>query len=403
MLLTARYRRKRFYDVYRLCSIFLCSLSFFFQEGILTATGFKGARSLAFAPLIHTAYPLQTIRGTLYPKIKGQAGVSYGLRQFWESGSLADECRQWDRQIFAYPTENSLFRHILSDPDIRLSFVRTFARNPHIKRVTPLSSSLSPVKNFGVLRKFLNSRKMKSFTSKWHTDPNAYALCQRTEKGLNEVPLATHVMKGLMSSLKDIRSAVTPPENAVMDFLCEVEIDQGANKKPLRRKMIAEVQVIPESREDRRALAYASLYYGHQLYRRVERKNLLPVVAINLLGGGIKDIDHWYDENIYCWSDSPNEWVRHYAFRTDKGASIGGIELYQYSLVPGQNLSCANDAEREWLDFFRAAPCKGMGVVTILKTPEVKKAYIKSEINTLSEGILLKYLSSLRAFQFSEE
>ena len=137
--------------------------------------------------------------------------------------------------------------------------------------------------------------------------------CVRDERAtvfLNEIVRRFDSIKG---------SLPRPQYDGKMDFACVLSNGDYA---------LVEMQVMRENHWDRRALAYVSSFYGNQLPKGGNWKDLQKVIGINILGGGI--------HNRVPWPDTPNHFMRHYKFEDQlngKGRFIDGIELFQYSIV----------------------------------------------------------------------
>ena len=75
-----------------------------------------------------------------------------------------------------------------------------------------------------------------------------------------------------------------------MDFVCELDNDNGF--------ALVEMQVLPDDSWDTRALAYVAAFYGNQLSKGAEWKDLRKVVGINIsLGGGSDNSTHWIESS----------------------------------------------------------------------------------------------------------
>jgi hypothetical protein len=80
-----------------------------------------------------------------------------------------------------------------------------------------------------------------------------------------------------------------------MDFVCRLSSDEYA---------MVEMQVILSSDWYVRALAYMCAFFGNQLRRGEEWKDIKCVVGINILGGGKGKLGDWVE--------TPAEYQQHY-------------------------------------------------------------------------------------------
>ncbi|MBT4880471.1 MAG: hypothetical protein HOI80_05590 [Alphaproteobacteria bacterium] len=172
---------------------------------------------------------------------------------------------------------------------------------------------------------------------------------------------ATQVLSELVHHFNHLRDAFPRPLKAAqMDLACHLSDGHFA---------IAEVQVVPQGFWDRRALAYAALYFGRQLPSGDNWGELRKVIAINILGGGKDEVRHWVD--------TPKEVIRHYKFvdALNPANIIDGIELIQYSVL---NEGPVEDPRmREWVELFREAHHKSWDDVDKVKSPVTQLCSLK--------------------------
>jgi predicted transposase/invertase (TIGR01784 family) len=144
---------------------------------------------------------------------------------------------------------------------------------------------------------------------------------------------------------------------------------------------LVEMQVMRENHWDRRALAYVSSFYGNQLAKGGNWKDLRKVIGINILGGDI--------HSRVPWPDTPHHFMRHYKFEDQlngKGRFIDGIELFQYSIV--NSPIGANQGLSDWMMFLRNAHnMTEEDVLAEIKTPEVLEAFDRAKISMLPAGV----------------
>lgn len=107
---------------------------------------------------------------------------------------------------------------------------------------------------------------------------------------------ATAFVRNFLRYYKDIQLAFPKQRyDGTMDFVCKLKHGDYA---------MVEMQVAPQNYWDRRSLAYVATFYGSQLHKEGDWKQIKKVIGINILGGGKDDKQHW--------SDTPQQYVRHY-------------------------------------------------------------------------------------------
>ena len=285
---------------------------------------------------------------------------------------------------FAIPTFDATFKHILSDPEVRLSFLKVFTKNPHIISSEQLNEHLSPLQNLSKLRSFVDGKDANNFLVRFQKHPKNFTVYeQREKKGEKSVDEAgTKFLSELIENFSEIKYLVPSRDrNSQLDFVCESLLDDNKT----RERSLVEVQVVPQDYWDNRALAYAAYYYGRQLTRGSDWQDLKRVIAINILGGGPNEEQHW--------KKTPGEWYRHYVFKDLKhGHVINGIELYQYSIQSSGALKSSHHIEeREWIDFLRSANKKPGDVIKGIQTPAIQKAYELVRFKSLPPQIKIQY------------
>jgi predicted transposase/invertase (TIGR01784 family) len=190
----------------------------------------------------------------------------------------------------------------------------------------------------------------------------------------------TNFLSKLVKQFPDIVKAIPKDVyNGSMDFVCKLDTVDYA---------LVETQIIKEDFWDRRALAYVANFYGKQLRRGDEWKDLKKVIGINILGGGI--------ESAYprAKTDASKQFFKHYKFQEQNNKGhipqfMEGIEIFQYSLFDIPN--DLPDEKREWLNFFRNAHTFNEDDVAKIKTPAVIAAYERAKLSSLPIEILKDY------------
>ena len=109
------------------------------------------------------------------------------------------------------------------------------------------------------------------------------------------------------------------------------------------------------------------------------------VIGVNILGGG--------KENKGTWSDSRDQYMRHYKLEDQlngKGRFIDGIELIQYSLM---NAPTVDDQEKnDWITFLkRAQYMTEREVAARIQTPAVLRAFELAKISQLPAEVRASY------------
>ena len=193
-----------------------------------------------------------------------------------------------------------------------------------------------------------------------------------TTQKLKRDEKATAFLHEMVSRFEDIKIAFPEAKfDGTMDFLCYD---------------LVEMQVIPHNYWDRRALAYVAAFYGNQLFKADEWKDIKKVIGINILGGG--------KENKAHWVDTPTQFVRHYKVQEqlhNPAGYIDGIELIQYSLMNAPKTS--DDQEKQdWITFFKDGhSMTEEQVQQRIKTPEVLEAFKRAKIKSLPAKVLAAY------------
>jgi predicted transposase/invertase (TIGR01784 family) len=163
-----------------------------------------------------------------------------------------------------------------------------------------------------------------------------------------------------------------------MDFVCRLQTGEYA---------LVETQIVRQDFWDMRALAYIAAFYGKQIRKGGEWKDIKKVIGINILGGGI--------DTQNPWKDAPDEYLRHYRVQEqiNRGPRfIEGLELYQYSLANIQQ-NTLTDEQRDWLIFLRDGHKKTEADVEQIKTPSVRRAFERAKLNRLTQAQLEAYES----------
>lgn len=236
---------------------------------------------------------------------------------------------------------------------------------------------MNPVENFQLLRDFLHKREHNlhiRFLSQCD-----FKVMSSDQLG-NEVEdmLATQIMKEFVGRFEELKLAFPAPQyNGTMDFVCELTDGDYA---------MIEMQVIPQNCWDRRALAYIAAFYGNQLKKGADWKDIRKVFGINILGGG-------KDRKVQ-WKDTPNQFMRNYKMQDQIHQPINvidGLELIQYSIM-NSSAKLPNQEIQDWVTFFKEGHFMTEEEVgATIKTPEVLEAFKKAKMKGLPNDVRLEY------------
>jgi len=298
---------------------------------------------------------------------------------------LSTNIKHASSQIYAFPTYDATFKHIMSDKEICLSFLKTFIPDENITSIDTLDTHLRPFKGYHKARTFINSDHSKKVITKINdlvedgtTQDSFYiGYDNKEDKEENFLTGGGEFIKSLADIYGDLlKTYPKPARNSQVDLICKTNDGHYA---------LVEVQVIPQDFWDERTLGYAASIYARQLREGDQWGEIKKVVCVNILGGG----------------PLRKQWNTHTGFRrlTFKDQTNqeieNGIVVLQYPLYHektkkhSENLPTeeAKTAFKEWLDFFEDASSKKEEQVKLLKTKEVKKAYEKIREDTLPSSI----------------
>ena len=285
-------------------------------------------------------------------------------------------------QVFGRPTFDSAFKYVMDDEKVLLEFVSVFAKVEGVKEVTPLDTSLNPIKGLMNARAVVNSTDLNDLLKtilKAKTIDLSY-----TDFGGNTYVVNSQALRDLSNVFEDIKGAFPSLErDSRMDLLCRL------NNGDL---IVVEVQVVTQKFWDKRPLAYCAGTYAHQLRRGDKWEDLRKVVAVNLLGKGLDDEDPW--------KDSPDEFCRHYKFVTEGRSPsrvIEHMQLIQYCIphlkkgLPTISEDQQKTRFSEWADFFQTAHLRTEEDIVKLTSDAVKRAYKRARISDFPEFVKSAY------------
>ena len=207
------------------------------------------------------------------------------------------------RQVYGIATYDSLFKYVLSQKSVQASFFRTFLPGIPVKSIEKLDEHMNPIKSFQHLRNTLAGEDVDKVVRTLRRSHEFSVHTKGKEKGSSLVhDDATKFLKDVVTHFDDFQALIPNPEyNGTMDFVCELDNGDYA---------LVEMQVVPQSHWDERALAYVAAFYGNQLRQGDSWKNLKKVIGINILGGGKDVLQHW--------GETPEQFVRHYKMQEQK-------------------------------------------------------------------------------------
>ncbi len=291
-----------------------------------------------------------------------------------------DRLAKYGTQVYGVATYDALFKWILDDPDVRPSFFHALIPGINVTSSERLDESMNPLQEFQLLRKFVNNNE----TQKTVAYLKDFSELEVRIKGSNHTDFiqytrGTHFLTKLLMNFGDIIKAF-PSENydGSMDFVCRLDTGEYA---------LVETQVIRQDYWDRRALAYIAAFYGKQIRKGDDWKDIKKVIGINILGGGV--------DAQNPWKDAPDEFLRHYRVQEqlNRGSRfIDGLELYQYSLANIQQ-NALTDEQRDWLLFLKTGHKMTEADVEKIKTPAVRRAFERAKLNRLTQAQLEAYES----------
>jgi predicted transposase/invertase (TIGR01784 family) len=243
-----------------------------------------------------------------------------------------------------------------------------------------LDENMNPLQEFQLLRKFVNNNDtQKTVANLKNSSGFEVRIKKNNQTKYTQFNKGTDLLTELLAYFGDIIKGF-PSENydGRMDFVCRLDTGEYA---------LVETQIVRQDFWDMRALAYIAAFYGKQIRKGGEWKDIKKVIGINILGGGI--------DTQNPWKDAPNEYLRHYRVQeqVNKGRRfIEGLELYQYSLANIRQTTLT-DEQRDWLIFLRDGYKKTEADVEQIKTPSVRRAFERAKLNRLTQAQLEAYES----------
>lgn len=345
----------------------------------------------------------------LISTINVQAAAQFGMRRYFagtmpsvglqavSSSRLFEAVRfssskASSRQTYGIATYDALFKWVLDDNSIRPSFFNAFIPGLPIQSSKRLDDHMNPVQELQLLRTFLHSEDTQK-TVKSITGVSGLHVARNT-KGhpLKKDAQATDFLHEIIGKFDDIKNAFPKVRyDGTMDFVCRLKNGEYA---------MVEMQVIPQDCWDRRALAYVAAFYGNQLRKGQEWKNIKKVIGINILGGGKNALPHW--------KETPYQFVRHYKFQEqlhNHTKFIDGMELWQYSIMNAPRSFSGNEREKQdWITFLKNGHHMTEDQVKKqIETVAVKKAFERARISKMPSAVQQAYEAEDKEYdRFSE-
>lgn len=274
-----------------------------------------------------------------------------------------------------------MFKYVLSDDEVRSSFFKAFIPGVGVVKSERLDDHMHPVQSLQTLRTFLHRDETRKTVEKLAGATGAVVVLPQVGDGAPAVPDtdSTAFLHEFVGRFDEIKAAFPKMRyDGTMDFVCQLSTGGYA---------MVEMQVIPQNYWDNRALAYAAAFYGNQLFKSDEWKNIRRVIGINILGGGRDDLAHW--------TDTPGQFMRHYRFQEQLNTPthyIDGLELIQYSIMNARGATLGEKEMHDWITFFRNAHHMSEDAVREqITTPAVLRAFELSKIQTLPAVVLASY------------
>ena len=284
------------------------------------------------------------------------------------------------KQIYSIPTYDAAFKWILSEETLLPSFFHAFVSNLEIERATRLDDHMNPLQVFQLLRNFIYSNETEQTVASLKNVINLAVHVTDQDSITRHSPEASVMLQDFLHHFPDIQQAFPQPRfNGTMDFVCELNSGEF---------VIVEMQVAAQDYWDCRALAYIAAFFGNQLRKGDDWTKLKKVIGINILGGGKDNINHW--------SDTPDQYMRHYKMQEQLHKDthkrfIDGVELIQYSLANAPT-HFESQEQRDWVTFFKCAHLMTEEEVrNTIKTPAVLRAFERAKLENLPSEVRQEY------------
>ena len=289
-------------------------------------------------------------------------------------------------KFYGIGTFDALFKYVLINDTIRVSFLNAFLPDANVKSSTRLDEHMNPIQQLQLVRDFVHRRDTVSTITrlKSSTEVLQLSVMNQSKSSFVKDKGFTTFFHETCHHFGDIQKAFPKARyDGTMDFACKLDNEEY---------VVVEMQVIPQNCWDMRALVYVASFYGNQLRKGEDWEDTRKVIGINILGGDKSDQAHW--------TETPNQYVRHYRFQEqlhkDQECSqryIGGMELVQYSLSNAPNINLLDSVKQDWITFFkRGHRMTEQEVLASITTPEVLQAFERARLDNLPEEVRERYL-----------
>lgn len=304
-----------------------------------------------------------------------------------------------NRGVYVQPTEDAIFKHLMSDKEVRNSFLQSVLGET-VTSSEILDASLNPVKSYQALRECVNDKRFVK-------------LMQDIDKGKKKVDVRDETTNVQLHQAKNFLVQLAPlyyelvqalpdaDRNTQLDLVCDTP--NGI--------INVEMQVDPQNFWDIRILSHVcGLFHRQfpkgfawsQLETGLTNTKVKRVIGVSLFEkapvtpSSVQAILPWY--SMEPWGD--NELRRHYKLTDTANSKMhrSGIEFLDYNLAslkyPGwdKRVSSRDKALREWLHFFAEAQTRSLkDVEKGVSSQYVKKAYHMIESTTLPQKVKKAY------------
>lgn len=279
-------------------------------------------------------------------------------------------------QIYGIVTYDALFKWVLDAESIRPSFFHAFIPGIVVQSSERLDDHMNPWQELQLLRNMINEPATTTLVTSLKEGPS------RVEVHIDDSchEKATQFLKDILHHFDDIQYSFPKLHlNGTMDFVCRLDTGEYA---------LIEMQIMPESNWDQRALAYIGAFYGQQLRQGKPWHTIRKVIGLNILGGG-------KDSQVH-WPDTPTQYIRHYRFQEQLHGEtpprfLEGIEIIQYSLANAPK-SVDTQEQKDWLRFLKEAHnMTEEDVQREIQTPAVLEAFERAKLVGLPQAVKSSY------------
>jgi predicted transposase/invertase (TIGR01784 family) len=281
-------------------------------------------------------------------------------------------------QSYGVTTYDAIFKHVLSDSAIRPSFFHAFIPGINVTSSERLDDHMNPLQEFQALRHLLNKEDTKAMIETLRKAYGVDVMVSSHEKSPHQKhEQATAFLKTLFDYCEDLVRAF-PKElyDGAMDFVCKLDNGEYA---------LIETQVIVQDYWDKRALAYIAAFYGNQIRKGGDWRQIKRVIGVNILGGGKDDHRHW--------KETPHQFMRHYMFEEQlhkEPRFIKELQLFQYSIQNEPNGTLTQE-QKDWLTFLKEGYRMTEDQVSQIQTEAVCRAFERAKFTNMPKKLREAY------------